>query len=218
MKVKEPEFTERVRPPDGLHKARCVCVVDLGTHTNQYIKDPKPQRKVLLQWELPEELHVFKEENGEEPFIVSKEYTASLGEKANLRKDLESWRSKAFTKEELTGFELKNLLGVACQLTLVTKVAKSSGNERTEVSTVVPLGKKSQCPKQITKSMYFLIEGEDEEPGTEEEFDALFEWMQKRIQASPEGAHFGQKQKVKEAVDELIDGADDEVGDDDLPF
>ena len=218
MKVKESGGGERVRPPDGLHKAICVCVVDLGTHTNQYIKDPKPQRKVLIQWELPEELYEFKEENGEEPFIVSKEYTASLADKANLRKDLESWRSKSFTKEELEGFDLKNLIGVACQVTLITKVAKSSGNERTEVSTIVPLGKKTKVPKQITESMYFAIgDGEDEEPGTEEEFDALLEWMQKKIQDFPEGSHYGQKQKVKEAVDKMTEEADEEA-EDDLPF
>ena len=218
MVVKESGGGERVRPPDGLHKARCICVVDLGTHINQYVKDPKPQRKVLVQWELPEELYEFTEENGEEPFIVSKEYTASLSEKANLRKDLESWRSKSFTKEEREGFDLKNLIGVACQLTLITKTAKASGNERTEVSTIVPIGKKTKVPKQITESMYFVIgDGADEEPGTEEEFDALLEWMQKKIQDSPEGSHYGQKKKVKEAVDEMTEEADEEA-EDDLPF
>jgi hypothetical protein len=42
---------------------------------------------------------------------VQKRYTASLNEKATLRKDLESWRGKPFTKEELAAFDLEKLLG-----------------------------------------------------------------------------------------------------------
>jgi hypothetical protein len=51
--------------------------------------------------------------------MVSKFYTLSLSDKANLRKDLESWRGKQFTDAELEGFELKNLVGANCYLNLV---------------------------------------------------------------------------------------------------
>jgi hypothetical protein len=53
------------------------------------------------------------------PFTVSKFYTASLGEKANLRADLKNWRGRDFTDEELAGFEAKNILGKPCMLSVV---------------------------------------------------------------------------------------------------
>ena len=39
------------------------------------------------------------------PFLVRRRYTASLHEKSALRKDLESWRGRAFTNVELDGFK-----------------------------------------------------------------------------------------------------------------
>ena len=40
---------------------------------------------------------------------ISATYTLSLGERSNLRKMLESWRSRAFTPEELQGFDLEKV-------------------------------------------------------------------------------------------------------------
>ena len=50
------------------------------------------------------------------PFAVSKTYTASLFEAAALRKDLESWRGKSFTEEELGGFDISKLLGCTARI------------------------------------------------------------------------------------------------------
>jgi len=47
--------------------------------------------------------------------MLNKRYTLSLGEQANLRKDLESWRGKPFTAEQIQhGFDVENLYGVNC--------------------------------------------------------------------------------------------------------
>ena len=43
----------------------------------------------------------------------------SLSEKANLRKDLESWRGKAFTAEELKGFDIEKLIGVNAMASII---------------------------------------------------------------------------------------------------
>jgi hypothetical protein len=73
------------------------------------------------------------------PFIVQKRYTASLNEKATLRKELESWRGRPFTQEELDAFDLDKLIGANCQLNIqhVTKEGKLYAN----VVSIVPLGK-----------------------------------------------------------------------------
>ncbi|MHA1379626.1 MAG: hypothetical protein ACTSRG_14730 [Candidatus Helarchaeota archaeon] len=43
----------------------------------------------------------------------------SLHAKATMRKFLESWRGKKFTKEELEGFDLQKILGKPCQLQII---------------------------------------------------------------------------------------------------
>jgi hypothetical protein len=50
------------------------------------------------------------------PYLVQKQYTASLHEKASLRKDLEAWRGKPFTKDEAQGFDVERLIGATCLL------------------------------------------------------------------------------------------------------
>ncbi len=50
------------------------------------------------------------------PFGVFKTYTASLFEAAALRKDLESWRGKSFSEQELKGFDITNLIGCTARI------------------------------------------------------------------------------------------------------
>lgn len=100
----------------GTHPARCVRIIDLGTQHGTYEGQPKVRKQILVSWELPNELM----EDGR-PFMLSKFYTASLGERATLRKDLEAWRGKAFTSDELKGFDIKSILGKGCMLSVVEK-------------------------------------------------------------------------------------------------
>jgi hypothetical protein len=119
--------------PAGLHQGVCVDVVDMGVLEVTYAGQTKKQHKVRLVWQLDENM-----EDGK-PFIVQKRYTLSLHEKAALRKELESWRGKAFTREEEMGFDLERLIGVNCFLNVVhvTKEGKTYAN----VASVVPLKK-----------------------------------------------------------------------------
>ena len=48
-----------------------------------------------------------------------------MGEKANLRKDLESWRGKAFTDDEAKAFDVTNLMGKACMINIIHEAAKN---------------------------------------------------------------------------------------------
>ena len=54
----------------GVHKARCIKVIDLGTQKNDYQGQISWKRTVLIIWETPEEL------DGEgKPMTISKFYT-----------------------------------------------------------------------------------------------------------------------------------------------
>jgi hypothetical protein len=102
--------------PAGSYLARCVRLVDLGTQTNDYQGETKTARKVLLAFEV---LDSETRRDDGEPFVLSKRYTLSLHEKAALRKELASWRGRDFTPEELKGFDLKNILGKECFISVV---------------------------------------------------------------------------------------------------
>ena len=96
--------------PEGLHQAVCVDVIDLGEVDTAWGKKPK----VRVVWQIEE---ISPDDN--KRCRVQKQYTISLSEKANLRKDLECWRGRKFTSEELKGFDLEKLVGVNCQLQII---------------------------------------------------------------------------------------------------
>ena len=172
----ENSSAPRTLAPAGTHIARCVQLVDLGTQDDTYLGEPKISHKVRITWELPYELHVFDKEKGEQPFFLSKKYTLSLGDQATLRKDLESWRGRQFTEEELRGFDLKNILGVPCQITVLHKTSKASGKVREEVSAVTPLAKGMSAPAAISELLSY-----DVDEGRSESYRKLPKFLQEDI-------------------------------------
>ncbi len=98
--------------PAGVHQAVCVDVVDLGLLETTWQGVTKKQHKINVAWQIAEERADGK------PFLVFKRYTLSLHEKSGLRKDLQSWRGKAFTRDEEMGFDIERLLGVNCLLNI----------------------------------------------------------------------------------------------------
>lgn len=125
--AKEPDNSSGFKlPPEGTHTAICDMVVDLGQQEGPYgIK-----HQLYIRWELPDE------RIGSEPMTIGKFYTNSLHEMAVLRHDLEGWRGRAFTAEELKGFDIFKLLGVGCQITIVYG-PRANGQPGAKVSSVV---------------------------------------------------------------------------------
>lgn len=113
--AKKPEGGDYPIMEEGVKLAACIGLYDLGTQYQE--KWDKEIRKVLIIWEIPEERIEINEED--KPRAISKRYTLSLHQKAQLRKDLEAWRGRAFTDEELQGFDLKNILGKSCQIQII---------------------------------------------------------------------------------------------------
>ena len=124
-------------PPvsEGTHLAVCNMLVDLGLQTSEVYKNTS--RKVLIGWEIPGE--TIKTEDGEHPRTLSKRYTASLNESANLRQDLAAWRGRDFTSEELDAFDLRNIIGKSCLLNVIHK--ESNGKTYANISSIMALPK-----------------------------------------------------------------------------
>ena len=159
--------------PHGTHVARCFGLIDLGTQTSTF----GAAHKVLIRWELCAEAM----EDGR-PFEISKFYTVSLHEKASLRKDLQAWRGRAFTEEELTGFALKNILGKCCLLSIVGKASSKEGQgDRSVVGAVMALPKGTTCPPGVNPPIVWDMDSPNWSVYAE-----MPEWLRKRIDESDE--------------------------------
>jgi hypothetical protein len=191
--------------PAGNHIARCYSMIEIGTVEEEFQGEKKTLKKVRITWELPLETKVFKPENGEQPYSISKEYTLSMHEKANLRRDLESWRGKGFSETEAVRFDITKLLGVPCMLNVIHKVSKS-GNDFAAISSITPLAKGTSCPDQVNKSFEF---GYAE--FSQAKFDSLPEWLRDKMKVTPEYKKATQASETKEEPVEDDDFAD-------LPF
>jgi hypothetical protein len=135
----------------GTYAARCYQMIHIGTAEENILGQVKKLNKVRITWELPTETKVFKEENGEQPHVISKEFTLSMNEKATLRKFLEGWRGKSFTEKEAESFDITVLLGKPCMLSIIHKQAKN-GNTYAEISSVSSVPKGMNVPEQINPS------------------------------------------------------------------
>lgn len=157
--------------PQGTHQAVCVDVIDKGMLPNKF-KDGQLQHKIDVAWEIGE-----TRDDGKR-FSVYKRYTLSLNEKANLRKDLESWRGKPFTREEEMGFDVETVIGANCLVNITHKV--SGDRTYANVVSVMPLIK--GMPKLAKRDYVRVVpdtepiaEPHDEEPlATELEDDIPF--------------------------------------------
>ena len=126
--------TAKELPPAGLMQAVCVFVEDIGIQKTEYKGETKVQHKIVVVWEIDE--NEAKMDDGRR-FMTSKRYTLSLSDKANLRKDLETWRGKKFTEEELGGFDVEKLVGANCLLNIMHE--ENAGKTYANIKGVMPL-------------------------------------------------------------------------------
>lgn len=198
-------------PPEDTMLAVCVAVIDLGNQENKFFN--KVHRQVLIMWELPEEMA----KNGK-PHTVQKFYNLSLHENANLRKDLEAWRGKAFAEKEIEeGFQMRNLLGKWCYLSVVHKQRSTSAGAKTraEISSIAKLRKsdteKTQDYEIKTEPLYF-----DFNSFNWETFKTIPGWIQQIMKNSLE-----MKQVDEDApppTEEWEGDGEIEVTSEDIPF
>lgn len=187
--------------PQGTHVAICDMVADLGKQRKDWQGQEKIKHEIYIRWELPNERLEWTDKDGnqkEGPRVVGQTYTLSLSERANLRHHLESWRGRAFSAEELKGFDVANLLGKACMVTITH--TEKQGRIYANVSSVTGLPK--GMPKPESAEMDLILYDSDNLGA----YADLPEWLQKRIDS----------QVVEEPKRELV-GAGDDL-DDDVPF
>ena len=197
MYLKEGSTKEFEQAPSGNHVARSIGLIDLGTQTGEWQGKPTVRRQIVVRWELPTETM----QDGK-PFIVSKFYTASLGERATLRAHLTAWRGREFTSQELMSFHAKNILGKPC---LLNVIHSDSGKARVEGVSSLPKG--MEVPAQINPTVYFSLEREEFD---DKVFESLPEFYKELIRKSPEYMELsGPVSPVKKGGGSFDDMADD---------
>ncbi len=192
--------------PAGNYVARCISMIEIGTVEEEYLGKLKSLHKVRVTWEFPYELKVFDEAKGEQPVVISKEYTLSMYEKANLRKELESWRGKAFTPEEATSFDIEKLLGAPCMINVIHKPSEKDPSKVYErISAITPIAKGTVCPPQISPMFVLSYDQWDDA-----KFEKLPDFIKDKIKSSKEykAMTLGESQEVNPDSD----------APDDLPF
>lgn len=168
--------------PAGNYIARCYQMIEIGTVDEFVMGKPVRAKKVRIGWELPLETRVFREEKGEQPLVISKEYTLSMNEKANLRKDLKSWRGKDFTEDEAKSFDITKLIGAGCMLNIIHKPKVSDPTSYYEqIAGITPLPKGIKCPPQINPTFVLSYDDFDQEM-----FNSLPDFIKTKMQGSAE--------------------------------
>lgn len=138
--------------PQGVHIARCFRMVDLGTQESEFQGQKKTQRKIMISWELLGEERMADGNT----FTISKRYTLSMHEKAQLRNDLEAWRGRAFTREEEAQFDVSKVLGTYCMINIMHE--EKNGKTYANIASIMPLPKGMPKPSSPNECYLFDID------------------------------------------------------------
>ncbi len=155
---------------EGGYPARIYSVVDIGIHMTNFGE----KQQIIVSWELPTETN----EEGL-PHGISKFYTLSLSEKANLRKDLEKMKGK-LPKEKLNDPKFidslfEKMLGTTCQLS-ISQYENKEGYKRNGIEGVGKLMKGTEVPEAFNQPILLDLEKYDQAT-----FEMLPEWQQKLV-------------------------------------
>jgi hypothetical protein len=138
--------------PAGMHNAVLCDVVDMGIVPNPH-EPGKTQHKLRLTWQIDEVNPSYDRRHEASAF-----YTASLNEKANLRKMLKTWLGKT-DKELDAGIDLEALIGTPAQIQITHRIS-SAGKTFANVVAVVPL-MKGMAPLSVTPD---FVRAKDRKP------------------------------------------------------
>jgi len=204
--------------PVGSHLARCYRIVDVGTQKSEYQGQVKYLHKVMLGWEIHgvnEDGTPIKMMDGRS-FVMFKNYTLSWSDKATLRIDLQAWRGRPFTAEEMRRFDLKTVLGAWCMLNVIER-AGQDGKMYVNVANISPVPamiKQAGLPAAVKKNEMFNLSEPDMEM-----FNTFSENLKKKIMASPEWEKLqGKKSSVQDAVNKHQPPMMEDEDDSFIPF
>lgn len=186
--------------PAGTYQGVCYAVHDIGNQKVVWQNQEKIKHQVIIAFEIDKLIETDGEYKGKR-YVLSKKYTLSLSEKANLRKDLESWSGQSMKAYEKSGYDLEKLIGKNCMLSVVHTNA-SNGNTYANIGAIMG------CPKGVQTM-------------TPENDGSPPEWVQKlQAQAIAEEDRPKTDKEIQDAFGEANAQSEDfpELNPDEVPF
>lgn len=176
--MKPPTSNTPNFPPleDGLQKARCYLMAYVGTQEDDFKGNVTMRPKVVIGFLYPEHTFDFKGQGVQEPYSKSITYTFNLGRKANLRKDLETWRGKKWS-EDWPDFEIDKVLGAA----VMHNIIHNEEGTRFYIDSFIKIKNQDDCPPLEIEPVKYDIREHDEE-----QFQRLPQWVQQMAKDSPD--------------------------------
>jgi|TARA_R100001129_G_scaffold155680_1_gene118688 hypothetical protein len=197
LTVSDSGSTDFAQLPVGIYEGVCARLYDFGQQDNTYNGETKKRQELFIAFEITKAIdpadNVVLMEDGR-PFMVGRTVTASLAEKAALRSMLEAWRGKAFTEQELQGFDVGNLLGLNARLEIghTKPTAEYAGGKPKIISVNRPDGGAQQLPTVNPQEKFDLDLYLDNHRGTPtaasksmaDIFEGMSDWHQNKVQDS----------------------------------
>lgn len=165
----------------GSYCARVYQMIELGTIPGF---QGALQNKVRIGFELPTEKMIFDEAKGEQPRVISQEYTLSFHEKSKLRKVIEACDPKALEIDEngfMEEFDVETLIGKACLITVAQKAKQDKSGNFSFIDNCTRLPKGMTCPAQINPKQVLSYDN-----WNEEFFQSLPMFIREKIESSEE--------------------------------
>lgn len=197
---------------NGVYTAISSMLIDIGMQRS--ILDSNVRRKFIMVWNIVGE---FIEVNKEQlPRVMSKEYTLSLNEKSNLRKDLQAWRGQAFSEDELQGFDLLTVMNKPCQLQIINE--EKNGKTYNNISAIMAMPKGMQV-ESLDETTVFITNDQE----TWRNWEKIPNWIREKIKKSEkfEGTELAKYVEEFEKLEELNKESNNDgviALEDDLPF
>jgi hypothetical protein len=177
MKFKASSSVDFEIAPAGNHVAFCTGIVDIGMQPGRG-KYPQPRHEVYVRFELCNERIKYQRDGKEVegPMSIGRTFTASMSEKANLRKFVEGLYGKPFPSDDVAeGFDFQALLGLQCLLNITH--SERGGKRYANVMGAAPLPKGMPVTgKQENPSLFFDLENPSADV-----FDQLPKWLKEKV-------------------------------------
>lgn len=190
------EGSERILPEEGIHNARMIRFIELGTQETEFGE----KFKVSASYELVDTSAVFNEDNGEQNFVVHKKYNRSLHKRSDLGKDVRAIVGKKFP--EKGDFEMDTVLDVPCQV----EIEHSEDGQYANVKRVLPAPLKGKVSKSENDVVSLYLDDNFDE----DVFDKLHDKVRETIEKSPEYQEMYPDSKSSKKKSKREEAEDDE--------
>ena len=213
--IVESNGGEREICPAGNHLARCYRIVDLGTQKKEFKGTIKFLHEITLYWEIhgaDDNGKPMKMKDGR-PYGIFKNYTLSWASLANLRIDLQAWRGKPFTEEEMRRFDLKTILNAWCMLNVIQNTA-TNGSVYANIKGITPVPsmiKQAGLPAAVNPNEIFQLDSPNMEM-----FEKFHDKLKEKIMQSPEWQRLQGKTPAPQATSAKPAVDEDDLSD--IPF